>query len=122
MSSVIHNAPDVTTFAANIVVVLAAIAAAVVGAMSATKTIKKAILDNLKPEPDETTSVSKTQVIGGVLQEAFGSAMLADSLKDNRETNEDLKHAVCSLRDEMRENRHMIERLIDVMRSQSSVR
>jgi hypothetical protein len=120
VSSIIHNAPDVTTFAANVVVFLAAISAAVVGSMSAVKAIKKALIESLKPE--ETTPITTTQVIGGILQDQYGSVMMSEALRDNREATEDLKNAVCNVRDELRENRHTMDRLIDALRSNTSGR
>lgn len=103
LSNSAASLPDVTTFAANVVVFLAAIAATVVGAMSAVKKIKESVLENNKPI--ETT---KTQVIGGLLQDAVGSAMMAEQLRNNQKATEDL----C---DEMREVRIVLNRIADRM-------
>lgn len=78
MPSVVHSVPDVTTFAANVVVFLAAIAATVAGAMSAVKKIKESWLESNKAE----VTVSKSVVIGGMLQDAIGSAMMAEQLRE----------------------------------------
>lgn len=121
VSSTLSSVPDVTTFAANTVVFLAAISAAVVGSMSAVKQIKKSIVEALKPE-EGSTSVTKTQIVGGILQDQYGSVMMAEALRNNAESTDDLKTAVCQVRDELRENRHTMDRLIDALRSNANGR
>lgn len=103
MSSVLHNAPDVTTFAANVVVFLAAIAAAVAGSMSAVKKIKESWLESAS-KPEEV----KTTIIGGMLQDAIGSAMMSEQLRNNKQSMDDL----C---DELREVRIILNRIADRM-------
>ena len=110
MSFSLQHIPDVTTFAANVVVFLAAIGAAVAGAAHAVKKVKEAWVDALKPGDIQTT---KTQVIGGLLQDQFGSAMLAESLRDLRHTIGESCSVQKDTNSEMRELRHEIERLID---------
>lgn len=112
MSSILHNAPDVTTFAANVVVFLAAVAAAVAGAMHAVKKIKESWIDATK-----TTApvVEKTQIIGGLLQDALGSAMVTEQLRAAVKSMDDLRDAVIDLRTELRENRATNEKMIDRM-------
>ena len=112
MSSILHNVPDVTTFAANVVVFLAAISAAVVGAMQAVKAIKKSVVEAMTT--DQTT-VTKREVIGGILQDQYGAIQMSEAIRD-------LKEAVCDLRttmgDNTRENheiRHILERVLDRM-------
>lgn len=117
LGELLKSAPDVTTFAANIVVFFAAVAAAVIGAMSAIKKIKEGWIDTVgtKSSAPEGTLV-KTEIIGGLLQEGFGSKVLAGSVEVNTQaTNEltdevrELRNAVCALRDEMRETRHEMQ-------------
>ena len=117
LGELLKTAPDVTTFAANIVVFFAAVAAAVIGAMSAIKKIKEGWIDTVgtKSSTPEGTLV-KTEIIGGLLQEGFGSKVLAGAVEVNTQaTNEltdevrELRNAVCSLRDEMRETRHEMQ-------------
>lgn len=119
MTTILHNLPDVSTFSANIVVFLAAISAAVVGSMSAVKAIKKSVVELVTPED---IVVTKTQVLGGILQDQYGSAMLAEQLRNNNNVNEDLKEAVCENTREVRELRHQMDRMIDALRSNTSGR
>jgi hypothetical protein len=103
VNSTASSLPDVTTFAANVVVFLAAVAATVVGAMTAVKKIKESILENNKP-----IEVTNTQVIGGLLQDAVGSAMMAEQLRHNQKAQEDL----C---DELKEVRIVLNRIADLL-------
>lgn len=105
MKELLKLVPDVTTFAANVVVFLAAVGAAVAGALAAVKKIKEAWVDTNKPVATESLG---TQVIGGLLQDMYGSAMMSEKLRDNTKAVEDL----C---DELRETRGEVRRLIDRM-------
>lgn len=130
MSSVLHSVtslPDVTTFAANIGVGLAAVTAVVVGAMSATKAIKKSVIDALKP--DDTATVTNTQVIGGTLQDIYGAQMLVmeisrntQAVNESAEAGHEAKVALGQVCEQLRELRHQNERLIDEMRRNASGR
>ncbi len=102
MSTALHSVPDVTTFAANVVVFLAAVAAAVAGAMHAVKKIKESWVDATK---GETTTDVKTQVIGGLLQDAIGSAMMAEQLRELNGNIEKLCEGLTELRHEMQLDR-----------------
>ena len=124
MPSALQHIPDATTVAASATVFFAAIAAAVVGALSAAKKIKEAVLDSHKSD----VTVTKTAVIGGMMQDAFGHEVTQAiegntfAMAENRREMRDLNTAVCALRDElreqrteMREHRHAIDRWIDRM-------
>lgn len=100
MSQVLANVPDVTTFAANIVVFLAAIAAAVAGAMSAVKKIKESWLETMKN--GDAPLPGKHQVAAASIIETTTLLMWSES---NREACECMR----TLADEMRELRHEME-------------
>lgn len=103
MSSALHTVPDVTTFAANVVVFLAAIAAAVAGSMSAVKKIKKAWLESIK---DDEKPIPSQKLIGTLLMETTTAAMLSESQRDLCEIMRDVK-------DELKEHRFAMVRLTD---------
>lgn len=108
--------PDVSTFAANLVVFLAAVGAAVVGSMAAVKKIKDGWVDLTKAPPGTSeVTTTKTQVIGGMLQDHYGSVMMAENLRSLNGTNEDLKDAVNENTRELREIRHTLDRMMDRM-------
>lgn len=100
MSQVLANVPDVTTFAANIVVFLAAVAAAVAGAMSAVKKIKESWLDSVK-SADSPVPV-KHQIAAATIMETTTLLMWSES---NREVCECMR----TLADEIKELRHEME-------------
>lgn len=100
MSQVLANVPDVTTFAANIVVFLAAIAAAVAGAMSAVKKIKESWLDSIKNEGSP---------VGSKHQIAAASIIETTTLLMWSESNRDVCEGMHALRDEIKELRHEME-------------
>lgn len=106
MVEALKHVPDVSTFAANVVVFLAAVAAAVIGALSAVKKIKEAWTDTAGTK---TSAIPlQTQVIGGMLQDAVGSAMMAEQLRSNQRATE-------SLCEELREVRIVLNRIADRM-------
>lgn len=107
--------PDVSTFAANLVVFLAAVGAAVVGSMAAVKKIKDGWVDLTKAPASAEVTTTKTQVLGGLLQDHYGSVMMADNLRNLNGTNEDLKDAICDNTRELREIRHTLDRMMDRM-------
>lgn len=108
--------PDVSTFAANLVVFLAAIGAAVVGSMAAVKKIKDGWVDLTKATPATAeATTTKTQVIGGLLQDHYGSVMMAENIRDLKGATEDMKDAVCDNTRELREIRHTLARMMDRM-------
>ena len=80
MSHILENVPDVTTFAANVVVFLAAIAAAVAGAMSAVKKIKESWLDTIKAGNEPLPG--KHQVAAASIVETTTLLMWSESNQD----------------------------------------
>lgn len=100
MSQVLANVPDVTTFAANIVVFLAAIAAAVAGAMSAVKKIKESWLDSVKD--GGTPLPGKHQIAAASIIETTTLLMWSES-------NRDVCECMHKLADEIKELRHEME-------------
>ncbi len=110
MTSVIHNVPDVTTFAANVVVFLAAVAAAVAGSMTAVKAIKKSWSD-LSTDEDNT----KTTVASAMIIETTTVLMLSESQRDLAKATDELRFAIVGHRDETRELRACIDKLMEVI-------
>lgn len=100
MSQVLANVPDVTTFAANIVVFLAAVAAAVAGAMSAVKKIKESWLESVK---------SGDTPVAGKHQIAAASIIETTTLLTWSESNRDACDCMRALADEIKELRHEME-------------
>lgn len=117
--------PDVTTFAANLVVFLAAIGAAVAGSLAMVKKVKK---DWEETFPKSTTTsvapasagggdvVTQRQMIGTLMMETTTAAMLsesqsrlADTMDEVKDEMRDLRNAVCAFRDETRELRHELQ-------------
>jgi hypothetical protein len=90
--------PDVTTFAANVVVFLAAIAAAVAGAMSAVKKIKESWIETLK-STDKTGS-SHTVASASII-ETTTLLMWSESNRDVCECMQALKVEITALRHEL---------------------
>lgn len=99
MSQVLANVPDVTTFAANIVVFLAAIAAAVAGAMSAVKKIKESWLDSMKN--GDTPVAGKHQIAAASIIETTTLLMWSESNRDACECMHKLTEEIRELRHEM---------------------
>lgn len=99
MSQILANVPDVTTFAANIVVFLAAIAAAVAGEMSAVKKIKESWLETMKN--GETPLAGKHQVAAASIIETTTLLMWSESNRDVCECMQALKEEITALRHEM---------------------
>lgn len=100
MSQVLANVPDVSTFAANIVVFLAAVAAAVAGAMSAVKKIKESWLDSVR-DTDSPAPV-KHQIAAATIVETTTLLMWSES-------NRDVCDRMRTLADEIKELRHEME-------------
>lgn len=93
--------PDVTSFAANAVVFLAALAAVVAGAWKAIREVKKAIIEGVK---EDGTGTSK--VAGAVLLETTTMLMWSES-------NRDVCECIGHLREDIRTLTYQIERLRD---------
>lgn len=98
MSQVLANVPDVTTFAANVVVFLTAITAAVVGSLSAVKKIKESWLESNKGEPAKITAM----VAGTSIMESTTLLMWSES-------NRNVCEALDDMTKELRELRHELE-------------
>jgi hypothetical protein len=99
MSQILANVPDVSTFAANIVVFLAAIAAAVAGAMSAVKKIKESWLDSVKS--GDTPVAGKHLIAAASIIETTTLLMWSESNRDVCECIHSLKEEITALRHEM---------------------
>lgn len=93
--------PDTATFAANIVVFIAAIAAVVAGAWTAITQIKKAILEGVKPGTPASGGV-ETKIASAMLMETTTLMMWSES-------NRDVCESMTALREEIRELRHELE-------------
>lgn len=100
MSQVLANVPDVTTFAANVVVFLAAIAAAVAGAMSAVKKIKESWMESTK---------AGTHPLPGTHQVAAASIIETTTLLMWSESNRDVCECMQALSKEITALRHELE-------------
>lgn len=119
MTEVLKHIPETTTFAANLVVFLAAIGAAVVGSMAMVKKVKDGWVDlaGAKQAPSQSSVV-----VGGLLQDAFGSAMMSEQVRDlvaavtkNNGIADDIRDAICDNTRELIEMRHTMDRLMDRM-------
>lgn len=108
MSQLLENVPDVTTFAANVVVFLAAIAAAVAGAMSAVKKIKESWLEAMKSGGDPLPG--RHQVAAASLIETNTLLMWSESNRSVCESVETLCKEITALRHEMEIQRAIGER------------
>jgi hypothetical protein len=98
MGALIEHTPDVTTFAANIVVFFAALTAAVAGAMISVKKLKKTWVESINDE----TSPKSTQVVSATIMETQTLLMLS-------EANRALCHELSEAKDAMNELRHEME-------------
>jgi uncharacterized membrane protein len=100
----LSNLPDVTTFAANVVVFLAAIGATVAGALSAVKVIKKSWLETVKEDDKPKQSIASATLV-----ESTTMLMWSES---NRAVSEELS----DVKDELKELRFVIVRLTDTIK------
>jgi len=98
MGAVLANTPDVTTFAANIVVFFAAVTAAVTGAIVTVKKISKSWVDTIKDED----SPKQTSVVSATIMETQTMMMLSES-------NRNLCHQIGELKEVIVELRHQLE-------------
>ena len=121
MGEFAKHVPDVTTFATNVVVFLAAIGAAVAGSFAMVKKIKVGWDDTFAKGPNRGDVITQREVTGALLMETTTAAMLSSSQKmlceqvsENSDEVKELRHAILSLRDEMRELRHELGRRRDV--------
>lgn len=128
MQELAKHIPDVTTFAANIVVFFAAIGAAVAGGLSMLKKIKTEVSETFKPVgapsgPGGGDIVTQQRMIGTLMLETTTAAMLTEAQRQLAEATDrlidvtrDNREATCDLTREVREVRHQLERLTDRMK------
>lgn len=113
-------AKHVPEFAANVVVLLAAIGAAVAGSLAMVKKIKKEWEDTFpKPPPGGPSNgdvVTQQRMIGTLMMETTTAAMLSASQECLADTMDEVKDELregrmvaTSLRDEMRDLRHELQ-------------
>lgn len=115
VQEVAKHVPDVATFAANVVVFLAAIGAAVAGSMAMVKKIKAGWEDTF---PNKTGDViTQQKVLGTLMMETTTAARLSESnfslakvVEENTDEVRELRFAVVRMTDEMKELRHEMQR------------
>ena len=110
VTQVASSIPDVTTFAANAVVFLAAVAAVVAGAWKAVQEVKKSVLETAKQE-----GTPQTKIASAVLMETTSMQMLTESNRDVEESNRHLCECLQAHGEKMVNLAHQIERLRDKM-------
>lgn len=110
VTQAVSSIPDVTTFAANTVVFLAAIAAVVAGAWKATQEVKKSVLANAKEEGN-----TQTKVASAVLVETTTMMMWTESNKEVSDKVDHLCECLQAHGEKMLHLAHQIERLRDKM-------
>lgn len=113
-------AKHVPEFAANVVVLLAAIGAAVAGSLAMVKKIKKDWEDTFPKSatsgPSNGDIVTQQRMIGTLMMETTTAAMLSSSQERLADTMDEVKDELregrmvqTSLRDEVRELRHELQ-------------
>ncbi len=123
MSEVAKHFPDVTTFAANIVVFFAAIAATVAGSLAMVKKIKSGWEETF---PAKTPAVSSAtgdvvtrerNLMGALLMETTTAAMLteaqrtlAEKVDENTDETRELRFAMTRVADALNDLRHEMQR------------
>ncbi len=111
MTELAKHVPDVTTFAANLVVFFVAIGAAVAGSMAMVKKIREGWEGAVGKGPAASGNEIVTQqrsVMGALLMETTTAAMLSESQRGLCEQTE-------GATDEMRELRFAVTRLTDAV-------
>ena len=98
-----HNLPDVTTFAANIVVFALAIAAAVGGVFTAVKTMKSKFMEIIS---SDKPSDGGARLLGGVITENVSMIMLTEQLRTTCDELREVCGCVRENANEVRELRH----------------
>lgn len=96
---------NVTTFATNLAVLLAAIAAAAVGSLTAVKSIKKSFMDIFKDD-DKATSKPEAKIASAMIMETTTLLMWSESNRDMVQELRELRTEVRRLTDEFKEHRH----------------
>jgi hypothetical protein len=110
VTQVASSIPDVTTFAANAVVFLAAVAAVVAGAWKAVQEVKKSVTATAKED-----GTQQTKIASAVLMETTSMQMLTESNRDVEASNRHLCDCLISHGEKMIALAHQIERLRDRM-------
>lgn len=110
VTQVASSIPDVTTFAANAVVFLAAVAAVVAGAWKAVQEVKKSVVETAKQE-----TTMQTKVASAVLIETTTMMMWAESNREVGDTLDRLCECLQAHGEKMLHLAHQIERLRDKM-------
>lgn len=121
MTEVTKHIPDITTFAANLVVFLMAIGAAVAGSFAMVKKIKSSWEDTFpKNGPGEGDVITQQRMVGTLLMETTTATMLteanrnlAEAMDKQTEMTRDVRECITENTRELREVRHQIERLMD---------
>lgn len=93
---------NVTTFATNLAVLLAAIAAAAVGSLTAVKSIKKSFLEIFKD--DDKTNKPDAKIASAMIMETTTLLMWSESNRDVTEEMRELRFEIRRLADEMKES------------------
>lgn len=96
-TAAVSSLPDVTTFAANFVVFLAALAAVIIGAWKAVQQVRKAVSDTSVDGKDGTSS----RVASAVILETTTMLMWSESNRDVCECIQGLKEEITALRHEL---------------------
>lgn len=102
--------PDVTAFAANAVLFMAAVAAIIAGAWKAVKEVRGAVTETTKSDNGQ-----QTRVASAVLMETTSMNMLTTSNKEVVEANNHLCECLQQHGEKMLHLAHQIERLRDKM-------
>lgn len=113
--------PDVTTFAANLVVFLTAVGAAVAGSLAMVKKIKSSWETAFPAKDPQDGVITQHKMVGTMLMETTTAAMLTESqralheeMSEARNDHRELRFALVRLTDEVRELRHEMGRRRDV--------
>jgi hypothetical protein len=94
---------NVTTFAANLAVLIAAIAAAAVGSLTAIKSIKKTFLDIFKDD-EVKAKAADVKVASAMIMETTTLLMWSESNRDVVEQLKELRHTMQRLTDKLEDN------------------
>lgn len=125
VQEVAKHIPDVTTFAANVVVFLMAVGAAVAGSFAMVKKIKQG-WDETFPKTGSSGGtgngdvITQQRLVGTLMLETTTAAMMSESMRDLAEATDRQTDVMRDTRDcvkentrEMHELRHQVERLMD---------
>lgn len=123
VQEVAKHIPDVTTFAANVVVFLMAVGAAVAGSFAMVKKIKQGWDETFPKSASGPTTgdvITQQRLVGTLMLETTTAAMMSESMRDLAEATDRQTDMMRDTRDCMKENtremhelRHQVERLMD---------